>query len=113
MLLYLHVGIDYYSSVAYFLLQIYSDSYFAYPLVEAVELILNYTKKPVYLYELTYKASTSFTVIFGDPEENGCVCHADDLLHLFPITFHSDPTAKDLEISKLIITMWTNFAISG
>lgn len=74
---------------------------------------LNYTKQTVFLYELTYRASTSFSVIFGDPQADGYVCHADDLLHLFPIMFHRDPTAKDLEISNLIITMWTNFAISG
>ncbi|XP_026322559.1 venom carboxylesterase-6-like isoform X2 [Hyposmocoma kahamanoa] len=95
------------------ILDIYTDSNFAYPLIEAVELALNYTRKPVFLYELTYKASNSFTAIFGDPEENSYVCHADDLLHLFPIVFHRDPTTKDLEISKLIITMWTNFAVSG
>lgn len=94
-------------------LQVYTDSYFAYPLVETVELILNYTKNPVYAYELTYKASNSFTLIFGDPQAVEYVCHADELLHLFPITFHLDPTAKDLEISKLMLTMWTNFATSG
>lgn len=78
-----------------------------------MELTFNYTKAPVFLYELTYEASTSFTVIFGDPQANGYVCHADELLHLFPTWFHSNPTYKDIEISKHIITMWTNFAKSG
>ena len=50
--------------------QIYTDSYFAYPAVEAIELVLNYTKSPVYLYELAYRATNSFSQIFGDPEGN-------------------------------------------
>lgn len=33
-----------------------------------MEQIFNYTKQPVYLYELDYKASNSFSQIFGDPE---------------------------------------------
>lgn len=36
--------------------------------MEAVGLIFNYTKQPVYLYELAYKATNSFSQIFGDPE---------------------------------------------
>lgn len=82
-------------------------------MIEAIEYTLNYTKNPVFLYELTYKASTSFALIFGDPKADGYVCHADDLLHLFPMPFLPDVTPKDIEKSKLIITMWTNFATSG
>lgn len=44
------------------------DSYFSYPVIEAVELMFNYTKSPVYLYELTYVATNSFSQIFGDPD---------------------------------------------
>ncbi|GBP78712.1 Venom carboxylesterase-6 [Eumeta japonica] len=42
------------------------------------------------------------------------VCHADDLMHLFPIYFlEKEFTKKDEEISQLIVDLWTNFATSG
>lgn len=53
-----------------FYFQIYTDSYFAYPAIEAIELVFNYTKNPVYLYELTYRSANSFSQIFGDPKGN-------------------------------------------
>ncbi|KAJ0183834.1 hypothetical protein K1T71_000257 [Dendrolimus kikuchii] len=96
------------------LLNMYSDSYFSYPGIEGVELVLSYTKKPVYLYELAYRATNSFSQIFGDPEEDYGVCHADELMHLFPIHFLTKEfSSKDVEISELIVTLWTNFATSG
>ncbi|XP_049885046.1 juvenile hormone esterase-like [Pectinophora gossypiella] len=96
------------------ILDIYTDSYFAYPVIEAVELTFNYTKKPVYLYALSYKAKNSFSEIFGVPDTDNYICHADDLMYLFPIYFLSKaPSAQDIEMSKLIVTLWTNFATSG
>ncbi|RVE46858.1 hypothetical protein evm_008503 [Chilo suppressalis] len=96
------------------ILDIYTDSYFAYPMVEAVEDVLKHGKSPVYLYELTYRAVNSFSQIFGDPEGNYGVCHADELMHLFPIHFLSKPfSEKDNEVGRVIRTMWTNFAKSG
>lgn len=53
-------------NVLYF--QVYSDSYFAYPMVKSVEQALNYSSNPVYLYELTYRGANSFSQIFGDPK---------------------------------------------
>ncbi|CAH0703530.1 unnamed protein product [Spodoptera exigua] len=96
------------------ILDIYTDSYFAYPAIEAIELVFNYTKNPVYLYELTYRAANSFSQIFGDPQGDYGVCHADDLMHLFPIEFLTNPiTPEDLKMSETIVTLWTNFATTG
>ncbi|XP_013147739.1 PREDICTED: venom carboxylesterase-6-like [Papilio polytes] len=96
------------------ILEIYTDSYFAYPALEAIELTFNYTKNPVFLYELTYRATNSFSQIFGDEEGDYGICHADELMHLFPIHFLSKPfSEEDRRISELIITMWTNFATTG
>ncbi|XP_022832964.1 venom carboxylesterase-6-like [Spodoptera litura] len=96
------------------ILNIYSDSYFAYPAIEAIELVFNYTKNPVYLYELTYRGANSFSQIFGDPQGDYGVCHADDLMHLFPIGFLSNPfSPEDLKMSETIVTLWTNFATTG
>ncbi|XP_050684100.1 juvenile hormone esterase-like [Leptidea sinapis] len=92
--------------------QIYGDSYFAYPALEAVHLALN--SSTVYLYELAYRASNSFSQVFGDPHGDYGVCHADELMHLFPIRFLSEPVSeRDLAISELILTLWTNFATTG
>ncbi|XP_059062290.1 juvenile hormone esterase-like [Achroia grisella] len=96
------------------IIQIFTDSFFAYPAIEAIELTFNYTKSPVFLYHLTYKAVNSFSQIFGYGNQDTGVCHADDLMYLFPIHFLSkEPSTNDVEMSKLIITMWTNFATSG
>ncbi|KAJ2942550.1 hypothetical protein O0L34_g2019 [Tuta absoluta] len=96
------------------ILDMYTDSYFAYPLIEAVELTMNYTKNNVYLYELAYQAENSFAEIFGFTDDGSYVCHADDLMYLFPIHFLSKtPSAEDIEMSKLIVTLFTNFATSG
>ncbi|KAG6446518.1 venom carboxylesterase-6 [Manduca sexta] len=96
------------------ILEIYSDSYFNYPALEAVELTLNYTQYPIYLYELQYRATNSFSQIFGDLEGDYGVCHADELMHLFPISFLNKPfSEEDIEFSKLLVTLWTNFATSG
>lgn len=48
----------------------YSNSYFDFPALESVAQALNYSNNPVYLYELTYRGSNSFSQIFGDPEGN-------------------------------------------
>ncbi|CAH0578154.1 unnamed protein product [Chrysodeixis includens] len=96
------------------ILEMYSDSYFAYPAVDAVEKVFSYTKNPVYLYDLAYRATNSFSQIFGDKKGDYGVCHADELMHLFPILFLSEPfSQQDIEISETIITLWTNFATTG
>lgn len=42
------------------------------------------------------------------------VCHADDLMHLFPIGFLTNPISpEDLKMSETIVTLWTNFATTG
>ncbi|CAH2103579.1 unnamed protein product [Euphydryas editha] len=96
------------------ILKIYSDSFFGYPALESVEQTLNYSNNPVYLYQLSYRASNSFSQIFGDPKGNYGVCHADDLIYLFPIHFLQNKfSPEDNKILDLIITLWTNFATSG
>ncbi|CAB3225276.1 unnamed protein product [Arctia plantaginis] len=96
------------------ILDLYTDSYFAYPAVEAVELVFNYTKNPIYLYELAYRATNSFSQVFGDPDGDYGVCHADDLMHLFPTRFLDKPiSSQDITMSELLVTLFTNFATSG
>ncbi|CAH0716182.1 unnamed protein product, partial [Brenthis ino] len=96
------------------ILKLYSDSYFDYPMIQSVEQAFNYSKNPVYLYKLTYRGANSFSQIFGDPKGNYGVCHADELMYLFPIHFLNNKfTPKDNEMLELMVTIWTNFATSG
>ncbi|XP_028170138.1 venom carboxylesterase-6-like [Ostrinia furnacalis] len=105
---------DSFETLKWGILQMYTDSYFAYPALEAVEQTLSYSKSPIYLYELAYRATNSFSEIFGDLEGDYGVCHADDLMHLFPIHFLSKQMSpNDIEMGKLIRNMFTNFATSG
>ncbi|XP_038216933.1 venom carboxylesterase-6-like [Zerene cesonia] len=95
------------------ILEMYSDAYFSFPLREAARRAVAAGSR-VYLYELAHRAANSFSQIFGDPNGDYGVCHADDLMHLFPIHFLSKPaSAQDEEISELMLTLWTNFATSG
>lgn len=96
------------------LAKVYTDSYFAYPAYEAVYLAFHQSKSPIYLYQLSYRATNSFSQVFGDPTGDHGVCHADDLMHLFPIHFLKKPFSKqDIEIRELMLNLWTNFATSG
>ncbi|CAG4954948.1 unnamed protein product [Colias eurytheme] len=95
------------------ILEMYSDAYFAFPLREAAQRAVAAGER-VFLYELAHRAANSFSQIFGDPHGDYGVCHADDLMHLFPIHFLTKPaTAQDEAISELMLTLWTNFASSG
>lgn len=44
------------------------------------------------------------------------VCHADELLHLFPIEFSDTPSMQnkaDQTVSELLTDLWVNFAKTG
>ncbi|XP_034839811.1 juvenile hormone esterase isoform X1 [Maniola hyperantus] len=109
-----YFGTDDEQSVKDGILKMYTDSYFAYPMLESVEQALNFSSQPVYLYHLVYRGANSFSQIFGDSVGDYGVCHADDLMYLFPIHFLNKPfTEEDNKMMDLMITLWTNFATSG
>lgn len=95
----------------------YSDAWFTHA---AQTSVINYLEKqssPVYYYYLTYRGSASFSMIFGDPNNDYGVSHADDLQYLFPV---GEDLFKDIPLSKqdhkmidLITSFWYNFASSG
>lgn len=112
----------------------YTDSWFLTGLDDAVRLHLKHSSAPVYIYLYGYRGSESFSFVFGDPDHdygkkkndkhsqlcNNCflelgVCHADELMHLFPISFN--PAAKRTEtdeaVTDFLTTLWTNFAATG
>lgn len=95
----------------------YSDAWFNMAADEAVEDHLNLLKSPIYYYLMAYKGSSSFTRIFGDPDADYGVSHADDLQYLFPVgdqLFKDVPlTEQDLKMVDILTTLWVNFAATG
>lgn len=71
-----------------------------------------------FLYKFNYKGAASLVDLLS-PQGNANlgVCHADDLLYLFPIVQNVIPfrkmSAEDKQMQKLMVTMWTNFARTG
>lgn len=73
---------------------------------------------PTFVYLFAHKGQASFSEIFkGDPETFYGVCHAEELMYLFPIAkdlFQSAaPTAEDTFIRKTLVAIWVSFATNG
>ncbi|XP_076548202.1 carboxylic ester hydrolase [Osmia lignaria lignaria] len=105
------------NSTRFKLIDMYSDAWFIHA---AQTSVINYLEKqssPVYYYYLAYRASASFSMIFGDPNNDYGVSHADDLQYLFPVgeeLFKDIPLSKqDYKMIDLITSFWYNFASSG
>lgn len=82
--------------------------------------VLDYLEKqssPVYYYNLAYRGSASFSIIFGDAKNDYGVSHADELQYLFPVgeqLFKDIPLSeKDRRMIDIITSLWVNFAKSG
>lgn len=97
--------------------QIWSDGYFI-GILENVEFRLrDNLRDQTYFYVFSHKGSTSYSVIFGGSEETFYgTSHADELLYLFPLQktipsfFSSIPSKEDKELTRLMISLWVNFA---
>ena len=72
----------------------------------------SYTNRKTYFYELTYQ-NTDYSMIPCNEKTMG-ICHAADLPFVFG-TFLMSPNASaiDVQFSKDIMKMWTNFAKTG
>lgn len=95
----------------------YSDAWFT---LAAKRSVLDYLEKqssPVYYYNLAYRGSASFSIIFGDAKNDYGVSHADELQYLFPVgeqLFKDIPLSeKDRRMIDIITSLWVNFAKSG
>ncbi|KAK8396512.1 hypothetical protein O3P69_005512 [Scylla paramamosain] len=72
-------------------------------------------KNTTYRYELKYKGSQSFTDFFNLDVGRHWIPHLDDMFYLFeggPI-FPPLKDEKDLQLRKLMLKLWTNFAATG
>uniref|UniRef100_A0A182JRH2 Carboxylic ester hydrolase n=1 Tax=Anopheles christyi TaxID=43041 RepID=A0A182JRH2_9DIPT len=110
------------------LTNLYSDAWFLAGMDEYLRIRLLGLKNqkptlkvgPTYVYLFAQKASASFTEIFKGGKENYYgVCHAEELQYIFPIAKEipdfqtAIPTADELEIRRVIIKLWVNFARTG
>jgi carboxylesterase type B len=91
--------------------------YFTSSVHRAVQHQAETQKAPVFMYELTHKASRSLQELFGLPagaeNEDFGVGHGDDLVYIFtkvgPFT-GGVQTDEDEATRDIITTLWTNFA---
>lgn len=95
----------------------YSDAWFNHAAYTSVRNYLAKQSSPVYYYYLAYKGSASFSIIFGDPNNDYGVSHADELQYLFPV---GEQLFKNISLSKqdhkmvdIITNLWYNFAKFG
>ncbi|CAK9831367.1 Venom carboxylesterase-6 [Anthophora retusa] len=105
------------NSTRFKVVDMYSDAWFTHAAQTSVRHYLEKQSSPVYYYYLAYKGSASFSIIFGDPNNDYGVSHADELQYLFPVgeqLFKHIPLSKDdLKMIDVITSLWYNFASTG
>ncbi|KAF2893771.1 hypothetical protein ILUMI_12400, partial [Ignelater luminosus] len=73
----------------------------------------------VWFYNFNYRGEYTYGDLYAATTENinftWGVCHTDDLLYLFtsPKLFPPLKSEKDVQMSEIMIQMWTDFAIKG
>ncbi|XP_076277825.1 carboxylic ester hydrolase-like [Lasioglossum baleicum] len=105
------------NSTRFNLIDMYSDAWFTHAADSSVHDYLEKQSSPVYYYYMAYRGSASFSIIFGDPDSDYGVCHADELQYLFPVgeqLFKDIPLSdKDNKMIDTITNLWVNFATTG
>ncbi|XP_033228530.1 esterase E4-like [Belonocnema kinseyi] len=90
------------------------DSGFYYPQLILIEKMEKFSKSPFYFYSFGY-LSLNMSKIFSkfDIKDPLGVAHAEDLSYLFPKENLKEISKNDEKILKLMIDLWTSFAING
>ncbi|XP_025830931.1 venom carboxylesterase-6-like [Agrilus planipennis] len=92
---------------------LFTDAWFLDGTDAAVRLHIKYLKSPVFLYLFGYRGTSSYTEIFGDPDQDYGSCHADELQYLFPVgdvLFHKESSENDKQMTEVMSNLWVNFA---
>lgn len=118
--------------------QMFSDYFFNQCVDDSVHLLSKYSEKPVYYYNYAHKGQYSLDTLIGAPPdfdqgkfiwgliglgfilnwdlhfEQG-VGHASELFVLFtmPNIFPPLSSPADIEVSSMLIDLWTSFATNG
>ncbi|XP_046742019.1 venom carboxylesterase-6-like [Diprion similis] len=105
------------NSTRYNIIDMYSDAWFNVAADNAVRDYLDTMASPIFYYYFAYRGDVSFSSIFGDPDHDYGVSHADELQYLFPVgeQLFKDVTLSEesLKIVDIITSLWANFAKSG
>ncbi|KDR15335.1 Esterase FE4, partial [Zootermopsis nevadensis] len=94
----------------------YTDSYFLYPMNWSATLEAAAGNRKVYVYYFTYVGAASNSILYGDKEHNYGSCHGDEILYLFPskaILPNVTQNEQDHRMIDILTTLWTNFAKTG
>ncbi|XP_068237480.1 venom carboxylesterase-6-like isoform X2 [Palaemon carinicauda] len=67
----------------------------------------------VFAHELQYRGQHSFTDLCGPEAGDHWITNGDELPYLFNYTMISLQLPEDLAIRKLMVDLWTNFALHG
>jgi len=67
---------------------------------------------PVHYYVYNHTNKMSFNSYFGPCKTNLGVTHGDEMISIFFTQGQDELTGEDLNVSKLIIEIWTKFAIT-
>lgn len=97
---------------------IITDGIFFYPAMKILDEIAPRMKNPTYFYHFIYRGETSILSNLLSNKNFGAG-HGGDLIFYFPLTYlvvnRTDIhfTHEDRMISKLMVDLWTSFAING
>ncbi|KAK3922992.1 Esterase FE4 [Frankliniella fusca] len=101
---------------AFNLLDMATDALFLYPAMQVIKAHKKHTKAPLFFYEFAHLSQShrSFIVPFGAPTADYGVCHADELLYLFPLpVLPGDFLTDDVVVSRRFIEYVVHFARTG
>lgn len=92
------------------LIKMYTDSWILSGTVQSIQ----QHDGTLFYYMFDHRGQHSFTSYFGQTANLG-VSHCDELIYLFTMVNLFPPTLNetDRQVSKLMVDLWTNFAIYG
>ncbi|XP_046753867.1 juvenile hormone esterase-like [Diprion similis] len=96
------------------------DLLFRYPAYSALLQHHAVAKSPQYFYNLKYRGTFSNIYFFQDNPKSLGVGHGDDTFYIYfpelqfpPAIYNRTVTKRDLEITDIMVQLWTSFAIDG
>lgn len=94
------------------LVNLYTDSMFAYNIRRFARCLSRYS--PAYVYKFVAETERNLTKIQYNMEKVKGVCHAEDVFYQFHVTCLNVPLPeKARKITKQFVELWANFAKTG
>lgn len=96
------------------LVKLVNDRVFLSEISKVAKLTASLNTSPIYLYKFSYRGQFSLADVYT--KENLGVCHGDDLYYTMGYLSGAKNvinSEKDLQVSKLMLDVWTSFAANG